>query len=276
MFKKYLPNCTLIGLMVLAFLIRFHVFFRVKDDPTALDIYNILQIVITLLLALILLFRRDFPFVLRLIIRSPVGWLVVLYFFGMLSGLWSAIPMFSSYFGLEGLVYILAFAVILLQQPDDNGLEKLVVNFSFLLIALHIIGLLRIMGFSFSLSHWHSNAYPAIASMLFAYSLGEYYNKYRVKSAIEKKMLKLVIWISLFFVFIGTSSGSNFSTASAILMVIIISGKKSSKIIAIFLFITLLVIDQVNLEKLYEFAFPQNQDSSLENFGVRMVIGKTI
>ena len=166
MLKKYLPHTSIIGLLILAFLIRVYLFSRGKTDPTALDIYNIAQIGIGLLLGLILLLRKDFFTVVKILMQSPLGWLLALYLFGILSGLWSAIPLFSIYFATEGLIYTFALAIILYQQPDNESIERIAIYLSFLFIFFMLANIIRLSGFSFSLFHWHTNNYSAVAAML--------------------------------------------------------------------------------------------------------------
>lgn len=254
--KKYLPNCYLLGLIVLAFLIRINFFIRQKDDPLQLDIFNLLQIAITLILGFILLSKKDSRLTSPLLINSPLGWLILLYFWGAISGIWSSMPMFSAYFGIEGLIYILALSVIMYNQTSNNSLESFAIYSSYLLIFLVLAGTIRLSGFSFSLYHWHTNVYTTIAAMLFGYCFGEYNNRYRVLRSDESKLLKNGIWISLFFVVIGTSSGSNLSLIAAVLVVTLISGRRSLKIFSILLFGLILLIDQIYGDLIFNAMFP--------------------
>jgi len=255
-FKKYLPQSYFVGLLILAFLIRIYLFSRRKTDPTELDIYNIIQIIVTLVLGIYLIIRRDSPFVIGLLLRSPIKWIVFLYLFGALSGLWSAIPLFSTYFGIEGLIYIVALAVIIYQQPDAFSLEKFAILSSYLLIFLIILEIIRLGGFTLDFYHWHTNSYSTISAMLFGYCYGEYNNQYRKANNSEKKLLKKGIWISLFFVILGTSAASNIALVSALVVVTLISGKRSFKILSISLLLLLLLLNQFYGDLLFQLLFP--------------------
>lgn len=270
MLKKYLANSLLIGLLIVAFLIRLYLFSRRKEDATALDIYNIFQIGLTFLIGFILFIKKDARSIALFLMRSPLGWLFVLYMFGIISSLWSAIPMFSAYFGIEGFIYMLALAFIIYQQPDNQNMEKLAIYASFLFISLMIAGLIRMNGFSFSLFHWHTNSYSAVASMLFAYCFGEYNNHYREKSNEESKMLKRCIWISISLVALGTSSASNVSIVVAVVIVILISGKNSTKIISLLVFGIIMLLNQLYGDLLFNLLLPGKTISGVEMLGGRM------
>ncbi len=268
--KKYFPNSGIIGLLVLAFLIRLYIFARRKDDATTLDIYNLLQIGITFLLGVILFFKKSTHSIVKFILKSPLGWLVILYSFGILSGIWSAIPRFSSYFGLEGLIYVVALAYIFYNQPDNQNMERLAIYSSYLLIFLMLAGIARMRGFSFSLYNWHTNTYSVVASMVFAYCLGEYYSKYRDKNIEESKLLKNGIWVSILIVALGTSSASNISVAVTVVILILISGKNSTKIFALFGLGIIVLINQLYGDLLFSLLFPGKTTSGVEALGGRM------
>lgn len=269
MLKKYLPKTFLIGLLILAFLVRVYTFSRGKTDPTALDIYNIIQIGIGMMLGIILLFRKDFFTVTSILIRSPMGWLLILYFFGIISGLWSAIPLFSTYFAVEGLIYIFSLAVIFYNQPDNESMERTAIHFSYLFILFMLLEIFRLSGFSLSLFHWHTNNYSAVAAMLFGYCYGEYNNHYRDKTADEKRLLKRGIWISLFLVALGTSSASNISLLFSLVVVTMISGKRSFKLISLILFGVVLLAGKLYGDVFNELLFPGKTSAGIEMLGGR-------
>lgn len=269
MLKKYLPNCYLVGLLVIAFLIRIYLFIRRKEDATTLDTYNIVQIGITFFLGLLLLIRQDVPSIVAVLIRSPIGWLLLLFVFGILSGFWSSLPLFSSYFGLEGLVYIVALALIFWQQTDNQSMEKLAIYSSYLLIAMMILGLIKLNGFSLNLYHWHTNSYSAVASMLFGYCFGEYNNQAREINIEESKLLKKGIWISFFLVALGTSSASNISLAASVVIIILISGRPTAKIVSLILLVLFVLVNQLYGDLLFKILFP---GKTLE--GVELMTGR--
>ena len=246
----------MIGLFIIAFLIRIYLLSRKKTDPAALDIYNIIQIIITVILGSYLVIRRDFSFVVSSLFRSPLGWMLVLYVFGAISGLWSAMPMFSTYFGLEGIIFIIALAIIIFQQPDTFSLERLAILSSYLLIFFMILEIIRYSRFTLNLFNWHTNSYSTIAAMLFGYCYGEYNNKYREVNSEEKGRLKKGIWISLFFVILGTSAASNIALVSALVVVNLISGKRSLKILSVSLLMFLLFLNQFYGDLFFQLIFP--------------------
>lgn len=255
-FKKYLPHCYLIGSLVLLFLIRITVLIRQKDDPLQLDIYNILQISITFLMGFAIIIRKDLRFTVGVLTKSPIGWLILLYLWGSLSGIWSTMPLFSGYFGIEGLILILGLAVILLNQPDNASIEKFSIYTSYLIVLLIFIGFIRLNGFGFDLYHWHTNEYSAVAAMLFGYCYGELNNKFREYDRFERKVLKYGTWLSLFCVLIGTSSGSNLSIMAALVVVTLISGRRSTKIFTLLIFSSILILNQFYGDLLFRVIFP--------------------
>ena len=274
MLKKFLPHTFLIGLLILAYLIRIYLFSRGKTDPTALDIYNIVQIGIGFMLGIVLITRNDFVSVVQIFFRSPLGWLLFLYFFGALSGLWSAIPSFSTYFAIEGLIYMIAIGVIMYQQPDNESMERIAIYFSYLFILFMLLEIIKLSGFSLSLFHWHTNNYSAIAAMLFGYCYGEYNNRYRDKTEDEKKLLKRGIWLSLFFVILGTSSASNISLIASLIVVTVLSAKRSIKLVSLILFGLVFLVNILYGDVFYEILFPGKTAAGVEMLGGRTNIWK--
>lgn len=256
----------------MAFLIRVYLFSRGKTDPTALDIYNIAQIGIGILLGLILVIRKDLGSVLKILVKSPLGWLLAMYLFGILSGLWSAIPLFSTYFAVEGFIYIVAFSIILYQQPDDEGMERIAIYSSYVFIILILGAYIKASGFSLNLLYWHTNNYSTIAAMLFGYCFGEQNNPYRTKTPSEKRMLKRGIWISIFLILVGTSSASNIALLSAVVVVMLISGKTSLKIITLVLFVSILIINHFYGDLVFRIIFPAKSVEGVEMLGGRTKI----
>lgn len=270
MLKKYLPHTSFIGFLILAFLVRVYLFSRGKTDPTALDIYNIIQIGIAFVLGLVVVIRRDFIQVVKLLVRSPLSWLITIYLFGILSGLWSAIPLFSTYFAIEGLIFIIAFAMILYQQKDNESMERIAIYSSYTFILLMLGSYIKTSGFSLNLADWHTNNYSAIAAMLFGYCFGEYSNQYREKTHPERKLLRRGIWFSLILVIIGTSSASNIALVTSIVVVTLISGKRSFKILSILLFVSVLLLSQLYGDLVFKILFPGKTEASVE-----MLSGRT-
>ena len=257
-------------MLIIAFLIRIYLFSRRKEDATSLDIFNILQIAITILLGALLVIRRDTYSIIRILFKSPIGWLIILYSFGVLSGLWSSLPLFSPYFGVEGLVYMISFGVILFWQSDNPGMERFAIYSSYLLIFLMVAGLINMRGLSLSLLNWHTNNYSTVAAMLFGYCFGEYNNNHRDRSFEEKQMLKRGIWISLFFVALGTSSASNISLLAGLVVVILITGKRTFKILSLLFFGVILLINQLYGDLLFSLIFPGKEQESLGLLAGRM------
>lgn len=272
MLRKYLPHTLIIGFLIIAFLFRVYLFSRGKTDPTALDIYNMIQIGIAFILGLVIVIRKDFIPVVKILARSPLGWLMTIYLFGILSGLWSAIPLFSTYFAIEGLIYIIAFAMILYQQPNNESMERIAIYSSYTFILFMLGGYIKASGFSLNLADWHTNNYSSIAAMLFAYCFGEYNNQYREKTRAERKLLKRGIWFSLILVIIGTSSASNIALVTAIVVVTLISGKRSFKILSILLFVSVLVLNQLYGDLVFKILFPGKTAAGVEMLGGRVNI----
>lgn len=270
--KRSLPNSYFIGLLIIAFLIRIYLFSRRKTDATALDVYNIIQIFITLGLGFYLILRRDSQYAISIIFRSPLSWIILLYSLGVISGLWSAIPLFSAYFGLEGLIYIIALTVIYLNKEDKFEAEKLAIKSSYFFIVLMIIEIIRFRGVGLNLFHWHTNTYSTVAAMLFGYCYGEFNNSNRELSYKERRILKSGIWASLAFVILGTSSASNLSLLAAFLIITLISGRRSLKVIAVILFGAALLINQLYGELIFNLIFPGKSPESVSMMHGRMTL----
>jgi O-antigen ligase len=258
--------------LILAYLIRIYIFYRRKTDPTALDIYNIAQIILIITLGLIVISRGNFGLVLGILYRSPLGWFLAIYVFGILSGLWSAIPFFSTYFAFEQVVILAAIAIILNVQSDNLSNERFAIYSSYTFIAIILLGYIRASGLSLNLHQWHSNNYSTIAAMLFGYCFGEYINKYREKEKSESRMLKKGIWFSLFFTILGTSSSSNIAAMGSLLVVLIIAGKKSHKVLAFLIFIAAVIINNVDNQLFFKIIFPGKTIANVEIIGGRTAL----
>lgn len=264
MLKEYFPRTKLLGVLIFAFLVRIYVFSRAKTDATALDIYNVIQIGITFILSALILVRKDLRIVWKILFRSPIGYIIYLYILGIISGFWSAFPVFSAYFGFEGLVYLLAMGIVLINQNTKRQSEKLLITGSIGFIILIIIGIIKNNGFRINLFIWHTNTYSVIAAMLFSYCLGELTNRNRRVPRLERKLLRQGLVTGLFFVFLGTSSASNIAAISGFVVVVLISGKPAFKAISVLFLMVVLALNYFYGDWLFNLVFPGKTISSVE------------
>jgi len=270
--KEYFPRTKLFGVLIFAFLVRIYVFSRGKTDATALDIYNIIQIGITFILSGLMVIRKDLRIVLKILFRSPVGAIIYLYILGIISSFWSVLPVFSAYFGFEGLVYLLAIGIVLFNQNSMRQTEKLLITASIGFILLILLGIVKNNGFRINLFTWHTNTYSVIAAMLFSYCLGELSNKNRHVTNIERKLLRQGLLAGLLFVFLGTSSASNIAALSGFVVVVFMSGKPAFKALSVLFLMLVLVLNYFYGDWLFNLIFPGKTISSVEMMSGRITL----
>lgn len=158
----------------------------------------------------------------------------------------------------------MAIAIVFYQQDTSSDVEELAIKFSFLIILLMLFSVVKSNGFSFNLWHWHTNSYSTVAAMIFGYCYGEYNNKYREISWYEKRLLRRGILWSIILVLLGTSSASNIALLSSIVVITMISGKKSLKIFSFMLLVILIFLYQSYGDTILGLVFPGKSVEEVE------------
>lgn len=257
---------TLIPLLLFLYTLRVVVLIRQQEDVTAVDTYSIVQVGIIGLLVVALIIQRYLVTVIKILMRSPLLYLILLYVLGMASYFWSAIPALSGYFAFQGLVLIIAIAVYLYRQMRVGRLERTVLMTGLVLLAMNVVGHMGIAQAGFNLESWHTNSYSAIAAMLAAYCIGELASN-RTSLALKqnRRLLLASLCVALLFLGLGTSGGSNVAFVAGLLVAALYSGRMAFKVVAVFLFAGVLIINMFYAETLFSLLFPGKTMESVEN-----------
>lgn len=261
---------TLIPLLLFLYALRVVVLIRQQEDVTAIDTYSILQVGIIGLLAVVLLIQRHLWAVIKTLVRSPMLYLILLYMLGMASYFWSALPNLSGYFAFQGLVLIIAIAVHLYHRMRAGQLERTILIASLVLLAMNVVGHVRIAGFGLNLASWHTNSYSAVAAMLAAYCIGELASRESLALKKNRRLLLASLFVALFFLALGTSGGSNVAFAAGLVVAALYSRRSAFKVVAVFLFIIVLIINVFYAELIFSLLFPGKTMESVENLTGRV------
>lgn len=129
-----------------------------------------------------------------------------------ISSAWSPMPEYSLYRAVEFISLYFAVFVALFYSRDFLHAERTVLVVSAIGILLMAGMQVQFYGLSFLLAHWHSNTYTTAAAMMLCYSVGELLSPARLRDA----RLYLFVGFPIFFLFIGTSAGSNVAAVCGI------------------------------------------------------------
>ena len=237
---------------------------RRQEDVTAIDTYSTLQLGIIGLLAIVLIIQPHLVAVINTLMRSPTRYLMLLYGLGIVSYIWSALPNLSGYFAFQGLILIIAIAVYFYHQMRAGRFERAILISSLVLLILNVIGHIGLKGFSFSLGSWHTNSYSAVAAMLAAYCIGEQASRESLALKENRRLVWISLWIALFFLGLGTSGGSNIAFVAGIVVAAFYSGRPLFKIVTIFLFAIILIMDMYFADLIFSLLLPGKSMEDLE------------
>lgn len=123
-----------------------------------------------------------------------------------ISAIWSPLPQFSLYRGIEYGSFLLGIFVALSFAPNFVKAEKLMLLMSTVTILLSMYVAIHFSGLAVlsSLGSWHTNSFTASAAIIFCYCLGEFFRADKSR----KKTLKRYGVLSLAALLLGTSTAS--------------------------------------------------------------------
>ena len=240
---KYIFRAKVLVFFVSLFIFRKTFLIRIRDSGsfTSLDFYNLFQIAVVVILFILLLFNgKLFP----KIKTQSLNYFILLFIFGIFSGLWSTNLFYSSYIAFEVLIMLLtATALISYVSFDFEFAEKFFLN------TLVLIGIIAFFGLVFrrseiSFASLHNNGYPITGAILAAYSFAaqyepDYYNK-------RKKLMSRYLFFGIFLLLLGSSLGSFLSFIVSVFITLILTTRSSKKNIFYLIIIPLLIIFSVS------------------------------
>lgn len=191
---------------LLAWILRVTIFVRRRPggEFASVDVYAAFQIFIVFCLLFLLLSNKRSFVVVSKIWSKSVFILMTYYLVCAISSIWSFLPQYTLFRSFEFLVLLLATVVALSFSANFLTAERTLLLVSLIVVLLGILAQLKMTGYQTSLDKLHTNSYSASAGMIFTYCFGEYF---RAKEK-RKRTLKRYMFISLFGVALGTSSGS--------------------------------------------------------------------
>jgi len=268
--KHNLPR-TLVIIPVLLLLVRISLFVKGHVDNAFgyVDSYAIVEI--CLVGATILLLLRDAATgpVLRAVVRAPVGWLLLYYVFATLTALWSLMPIYTLFRGVEVLAQFLAVFVILAHARGFAAREFTFLAAAAVAIVLEIAGIARLSGGIDSIDSIHTCSYSNVGLMLFAYCLAEY-------PGCEPPRRRTLLWfglIGLAAIVVGTSATTNLAAVVGILIAVIISVRRSSlqpiTVVAICLLLLLGVMALLARDSIIALLMPNKTAEEIQSFSGR-------
>lgn len=268
--KHALPR-TLVILPVLLLLVRISLFAKGHVDNAFgyIDSYAIVEI--GLVGATILLLLRDVATgpVLRAVAGEPVRWLLLYYVFATVSALWSLMPIYTLFRGVEVLAQFLAVFVILAHARSFAAREFTFLVAGAIAIVLEIAGTARVNGGIDSFEAIHTCSYSNVGLMLFVYCLAEY-------PGCEPLRRRTLLWfglIGLAAIVVGTSATTNVAAVLGILLAVIISVRRSGPqpitIVAICLLLFLGLLAVLARDSAISWLMPYKTMDQIQNFSGR-------
>ena len=210
--NRYLAVLTVLALVPI---VRGYLFGRQRDPNAyaAVDIYNGVQIVATMLMASVVGRRRATVSNLR-ITRGPTGWLVLYFVFCAISSLWSPARAYSAFRAVEMLVTLLFMGHVLSIIDDRRAALLYLIMFIALTASLGYIN--RLIRYGEVVQH--SGSYTACGAFGAVLALASIKRRVLRFADIKYSMILCIITVVL-----GTSSASNVSLIVGVLMVTVAS-----------------------------------------------------
>lgn len=144
-----------------------------------------------------------------------------LYTYGVISTIWAYLPQYAFFLAFQNLVLICLFVWLFRQFKTFESIEK-----AFLLISITTIIFefcaFRIVGETTLFVHFLGNG--SSAALLISYTIGEIFASKRMTNE-RKRLLKAVLYISIFVLVTSTSSGANASAIFGFIIACLFSGK---------------------------------------------------
>ena len=223
----YQQNKTIIILLSL-WLFRICFLLQANDGGISINKFVIFQICMIIAL-FIYLCKEKFTPIILFKFSSTMGFASI-YSLGMISIVWSVLPLMSCFFAFENLVCMTALLYLALQCKNNYQIEHIFICAVIAIISMYIIRNLTIGG------SWHSVTYSTIAAILTTYCLGEYNTKNRPIENV--KILRYGLVTGLAILGVTTSGGAIFSTGLSLFALSLFAEKSTIRVMALICIIT--------------------------------------
>lgn len=209
----------LFHLLVFIMVLRIAFFTRQRfvGDYATIDIYNLVNIVITFAIIAILLVRLQDVILLIRNSGTAVRCIIFYYAFCAFVGLLSPSTGYAVFRASEFLACFLAIMLIVSRYSNFFKAERVVLIWVSLILVIDFAGHIRLSGWG----NFHATRYSITAALLFAYSFGEFASA----AGRRKQLLIVLLAIGLGGVLLGTSTGTNISLAGGLIVLFILSSR---------------------------------------------------
>lgn len=253
--------------LTLALVARLTIGIRQRLEFTQIDDYAMAQVAIIMITMAALLIYPYLGQMLRKMCAASAGLFMLYYIVGIVSTAWSPLPAFSLFRAVEVLSQILSVFIIICMLPKYISAERMMIILLFAILALSLVGYIKLVGFSTSLAGWHTNGYTASAAMLACYCIGELLAK---SDARRRKLLKWGAAVGFFCIILGTSSGSVIATFAG-LGVAAIAARRYG-LLATTLVLLAVAVAMGASDELFGVIFPNKSKEAVESFSGRMAL----
>ncbi len=205
--------------------------------------------------------------------RSPLQWLLYYYLLCAISAVWSPMPAYSFYRGMEALILVAGTATAMMRARDQRCAERTLLLLALLTVLLSIGQNVRLhgLGAMASLHAWHTNTYTAVAALCLAYAFGEY------RAAVDdrRQWMRWTMLLGGAAVVVGTSSASNVSALAGLLVAATL--QRRFALIAVLVVVSLvaaavLISNEGGALAALGWLFPGKSEYGIETLGGRTVL----
>mgnify|MGYP001371668258 CR=1 FL=1 len=203
--------------------------------------------------------------------KSPNVTLTWYLLLGLISTLWSYVPMMSFFMAFEKLSFIVVLYVIFSQFYTFQSTERLFILFMVGILILNGT-VTRIMGHQGFIGHDLQQG--SCAAMCFSYCCGEYLAK-KTHEKERYTMLRGGILISIFFLIVSTSGGANASAAFGFGVALLVCGKFGWGILLIIFGILIYFFKELG-EDIFKFLMAGKSEGDIKSSTGRTSIWKVV
>ncbi|OQC16079.1 MAG: O-Antigen ligase [Lentisphaerae bacterium ADurb.Bin082] len=265
--EYFRQNRTLI-LLLFAWLFRLCFLLQGNYGSVAINKYVFLQIGLILALFFIMVSRNFYPS--QLFLSPSTRPFAFIYFLGMVSILWSVLPLMSCFFAFENLVCMTVLLYLGLRCKDKFQLERFFIGMVIAILLMFFSRQCLLGGFYF-----HSVSYSTVAAMLTTYCLGEWGKSNRPRENITS--LKMGLAFGAGFLILTTSGGAIFSAFLSCLVLVLFARNLSIRFLTfIFLCVFAYMWFSGNTDAVLSLLFPGKSMASIASAHGRAYVWEMI
>jgi len=268
--KSEWPKFVAVNALAMVFVVRITLLIHHMEMP-GLNRYVVLQLCATIGMFLIILTQKWIP--LKLALRDkPIILGILLYCFGLLSAVWSAIPAMSFAFAFQLFVFLLVMYCLMGYHDDFYAAEKYLIKLLVVLILFDVFRKSILRGSIPTLEYfrnYHELNSAGIGAALFVYCIAERMICQPKLNPRRARMLTIVAIFDFVYVLVSSSSGSNVSVLVALCMLAVV--RRNKLLVLLFVLSLLVTILFPNIiDNIVTMVFPGKTDRRIWSAGSRM------